>query len=62
MQAQAKIYPNGNSVIFERNHAFYVVKVYLGTELHDKMLCDEYRAAREYFRAFCAIAKNNPAH
>lgn len=57
MNAQAKLYPNGNSVTFERNHAFYVVKVYLGTELHDKILCDTYRGAREYFRAFCAIAK-----
>ena len=59
MQAQAKIYPNGNSATFEKNHAFYVVKVYLGPELHDKILCDDYRMARDYFRAFCATAKNN---
>ena len=59
MQAQARLYPNGNSVTLDRNHAFYVVKVYFGTELHDRILCDTYAGARDYFRAFCAIAKNH---
>ena len=54
-----KEFKNGNSVIFSKNHAFYVVKVYLGTELHDKILCDTYRGARDYVRAFSSIAKNN---
>lgn len=36
-----------------------VVKVYTPAGyLHDKILCDSPRIAGEYFRAFCAIAKN----
>lgn len=57
-RTKIKDFKNGNSVIFSKNHAFYVVKVYLGTELHDKILCDTYKGARDYVRAFCAIAKN----
>jgi hypothetical protein len=53
-----KEFKNGNYVSFEKNHAFYVVKVYKGTELHDKILCDSYQGARNYFRAFKAVAKN----
>lgn len=55
---KVKEFKNGNSVIFEKNHAFYVVKVYKGPELHDRILCDDYRMARDYVRAFSAIAKN----
>jgi hypothetical protein len=52
-----KTYPNGHSTI-EKTGALYTVKVYIGTELHDKIRCDTYRAAAEYFRAFSRIAKN----
>ena len=54
-----RVFKNGNSVSFEKNHAWYVVKVYLGTELHDKIMCDTYSGARDYYRAFSAIAKNH---
>lgn len=56
---KAKEFKNGNSVIFEKNHAFYVVKVYKGTEIYDKIMCDDYRMARDYVKAFSAIAKSN---
>ena len=56
---KCKEFKNGNSDTFEKNHAWYVVKVYLGTELHDKIMCDTYSGARDYYRAFCAIAKHN---
>jgi len=35
----------------------YLVQCYKGTELQDKIRCDDYRAALDYFRAFSAIAK-----
>ena len=56
---KCKDFKNGNSVIFEKNYAWYVVKLYLGTELHDKIICDTYSSARDYYRAFSAIAKNH---
>jgi len=52
-----KEFKNGNSILFEKNHAFYVVKIYKGSELYDKILCDDYRMARDYVKAFSAIAK-----
>lgn len=56
---KSKIYPNG-SASMERlfPSGLYLVKVYKGPELHDKVRCDTYAAALEYFRAFCRIAKN----
>ena len=35
----------------------YSVRCYCGDTLHDKVVCDTYRAAMEYFRAFCRIAR-----
>ena len=52
-----KVYPNGYASI-EKTGYLYTVKVYRGTELHDKVRCDSYRIAQEYFKAFVAIAKN----
>lgn len=52
-------FKNGNSVLFEKTYSLYVVKVYLGKTLHDKIICDTYDMARMYFKAFAAIAKNN---
>lgn len=53
-----KTYKNGHTV-FERlsPSGMYLVKVYLGSELHDKVRCDTYRAAMEYLRAFNRIAR-----
>ena len=52
-----KTYPHGYASM-EKTGALYTVKVYIGTELHDKTRCDDYHTALEYFRAFAAIAKN----
>ena len=35
----------------------YLVQCYVGTELHDKIRCDDYRSACEYYKAFSKIAK-----
>jgi len=46
--------------IFEKipHNGTYVVALYIGTELKDKMRCDTYSGAREYLKAFNAIARN----
>jgi len=53
-----KCYRNGHASM-ERlfPSGLYLVRCYKGTELHDKIRCDTYRAALDYYRAFCAIAK-----
>ena len=43
-----KLFPSG----------MYLVQCYVGTELHDKIRCDDYRTALDYFRSFSLIAKN----
>lgn len=62
MKTKIKTYKSGAWVTFEKaesNCAPYIVRLYNARdELKDKMRCDSYRAASEYFRAFCAIAKN----
>lgn len=53
-------FKNGWSVSFERlfPSGMYMTIVRDGRgEVHDKMRCDDYRTAREYHRAFKAIAK-----
>lgn len=42
-----KLFPSG----------YYLVQCYKGTELHDKVRCDDYRMALDYYKAFQAIAK-----
>lgn len=54
---KVKVYPHGYAS-FEKTGTLYTVKVYKGEELHDKVRCDTYREACEYFKAFSAIAKN----
>jgi hypothetical protein len=53
-----KTYKNGHAS-FERlfPSGYYLVQCYKGTELHDKVRCDDYRTALDYYRAFQAIAK-----
>lgn len=46
-----KLFPSG----------MYLVQCYIGTELHDKIRCDDYRTALDYFRCFSGIAKNAKA-
>jgi hypothetical protein len=53
-----KCYRNGHASMEYRPAAgLWLIECRIGTELHDKVRCDDYRAALEYFRAFCAIAK-----
>lgn len=54
-----KAYDNGHASIERLSPSgMWLVQVYKGSELHDKVRCDDYRSALEYFRAFSAIAKN----
>lgn len=52
-------YKHGSASL-ERMHpsGMYLVQCRVGSEVHDKVRCDEYREAMAYFRAFCRIAKN----
>ena len=54
-----KTFKNGYTV-FEKlfPSGMYLVKVYVGSELHDKIRCDDYQTALAYLRSFNAIAKN----
>ena len=54
-----KCFANGYTS-FERvaHNGYYIVKVEGGEELHDKIMCDTYKSAKEYLRAFNAIARN----
>ena len=54
-----KYYGNGYAT-FERMSpsGMYLVQLYKGTELEDKMRCDTYRSAMEYFKSFAKIAKS----
>lgn len=51
---------NGNyATLVKFCHGGYVVRLYkCGGELLDKMRCDTYRGACEYFKSFNLIAKN----
>jgi len=42
-----KLFPSG----------YYLVECYKGTELHDKIRCDDYRTALNYYKSFAKIAK-----
>lgn len=43
-----KLFPSG----------MYLVECYIGAELHDKVRCDDYREAMDYYKSFALIAKN----
>lgn len=55
-----KIFKTGFSVFFDRMPSgYYCVKLRdRSDELIDKIMCDDYRMAMEYKKAFSAIAKN----
>ena len=59
MNPKLNIYPNG-SVSMEQlfPSGMYLVQGYKGTELFDKVRCDDKKMAMDYFRSFCKIAKN----
>lgn len=53
-----KTYKNGHATM-ERlfPSGMYLVQVYIGPELHDKVRCDDYRMALDYWKSFQLIAK-----
>lgn len=59
MTEKAQEYRNGWSASLTKNGPYYVAMVRNGRgDLHDKMMCDTYRSAAEYYRAFKSIARN----
>ena len=57
MTEKLYLYKNAH-VLFYKANGSYHVKLRIGSQLADKVVADSYRAACEYRRAFCAIAKN----
>lgn len=56
-----KHHPNGWSTAFEQQYHSGLITVTLrrsSGEVFDKVRCDDYRNALDYFRAFNTIAKN----
>jgi hypothetical protein len=58
---QIKEFKNGNYTTFERidYNGYYIIKLYKQGNLIDKIMADTYKGAREYFKSFNLIAKNN---
>ena len=58
-----KTYKNGHATM-ERlfPSGMYLVQVYIGPQLHDKVRCDDYRMALDYLRSFNQIAKTGGAN
>jgi hypothetical protein len=55
-------YKNGHATMEKHPiTGMYEVRCVVNTELHDKVRCDTYTAAREYYAAFKRIAKNKGA-
>ena len=59
---KTKLYRNGAFVTMEdRHHTNGLITVYLRApdgELHDRIRVDDKKAANEYFKSFCKIARN----
>jgi hypothetical protein len=53
-----KTYKNGHATM-ERlfPSGMYLIEVYIGSELRDKVRCDDYRMALDYWKCFQLIAK-----
>jgi hypothetical protein len=54
-----KVFSNGYATL-DRLHpsGMYLVQCYVGSELRDKVRCDDYRIARDYYKMFQSIAKS----
>ena len=56
--SKIKVFSNGYATLERLSPSgMYLVECYVGTELHDKIRCDDYHNALEYYKAFQAIAK-----
>lgn len=55
-----KEYKNGYAT-FDRlfPSGMYLVQLYKGSEMVDKIRCDTYKMAMQYFQSFAKIAKNS---
>lgn len=59
MQTKSKVYSNGWETYMEKSSAWYLVNVRNAIgDVHDKVRCDDYRTALDYWKAFNAIARN----
>ena len=59
MQIKCQTYRNGWSVILDKERVMYCVILRDASgEVNDKMRCDDYRNALDYYRSFKAIARN----
>lgn len=59
MKTKCQTYLNGWCVIMDKGNALYSVIVRNARgDVHDKMRCDDYRDALDYYRSFKAIARN----
>ena len=58
MKPQAKVYSNGWSASLDKGRTLYEVTCRNASgDVHDRMRCDDYRSAREFFAAFKCIAR-----
>ena len=60
MKDKIKVYRNGwNAYATRESSGMYTVLVRdsIGN-MHDKVRCDDYRNAMDYYKSFCAIARN----
>lgn len=56
---KTKTYSNGWTTYYAKEADWYLVNVRNARgDIHDKVWCDNYRAAMDYWKAFNAIAKN----
>lgn len=59
MKTKTRVYRNGWSAYMEKTGATWRAWVRNpGGQIHDSTRCDDYRAALDYYRAFCLIARN----
>lgn len=51
-------FKNGHAT-FERlsPSGYYLIQVYIGSELHDKVRCDDYQMALDYWKSFKKLAR-----
>jgi hypothetical protein len=61
MLPKIKLYANGWSAHAEKGSYAGMYTVLIRTakgDIHDRVRCDDYRMAMEYYKTFCNIARN----
>lgn len=60
MKTKTKLFKSGAFAMLEKAGAWYITLARDSAgNLLDRMRCDDYRSAREYYRAFQNLAKNS---